>query len=142
LSAALNQTRETTPMKTIPLHTEHTLSFPTNETHSAHAYGNIGVHIVATVSLIAFAEETSGQLLFPFLDTSEISVGSLVSIKHKAPAPIGSTIVVHSRLIEQRENKMMFSIQAFHNQRLLLEGTHGRVILNRIQMPSQSAEEK
>jgi len=130
----MDETQENTKnhMQKIPLQTSKTLSFETNEKHSAHAYGNIGVHAIATVTLIAFAEETSGQLLQPFLEENEISVGTLVSIKHKAPAPIGAQIVVHSKVIQQQKNKVMFSIQAFHQETLLLEGTHGRVIQNRL----------
>jgi len=130
----MNETQENknSGMQKCPLHTSKTLSFESNEKHSAHAYGNIGVHVIATVALIAFAEETSGQLLKPFLEDDEISVGTLVSIKHKAPAPIGAQIIIHSTLIQQQKNKVMFSIQAFHQETLLLEGTHGRVIQNRL----------
>ena len=119
-------------MQIIPTNTTNTLDFHTEEKHSAHAYGNIGVHVVATVALIAFAEETSGQLLHPFLEADEISVGTLVSIKHREAAPIGAHITVHSQLIEQRKDKFMFAVQAFHQDKLLLEGTHGRVVRNRL----------
>ena len=119
-------------MQIIPDNTTKTLEFHTEDKHSAHAYGNIGVYVLATVSLIAFAEETSGQLLRPFLETDEISVGTLVSIKHRAAAPIGVRITVHSQLIEQRQDKLMFAVQAFHQDKLLLEGTHGRVVRNRL----------
>ena len=119
-------------MQIIPINTTNTIHFLTDEKHSAHAYGNIGVHVIATVALIAFAEETSGQLLRPFLDPDEISVGTLVSIKHKAAASVGVQITVHSQLIEQRHNKLMFAVQAFHQDQLLLEGTHGRVVRNRL----------
>ena len=114
-------------MQNIPLETTHEITFPTEEHHSAHAYGNLGVHVVATVSLIAFVEQTCGQLLLPFLE-DEISVGTIVSIKHKASAPIGAQIRSHATLIKQDGQKILFSVAVFYEDRLLLEGTHGRVV--------------
>tara|TARA_B100000683_G_scaffold224172_1_gene222325 strand:- start:20 stop:391 length:372 start_codon:yes stop_codon:yes gene_type:complete len=115
-------------MQNIPLQTTYEINFLTEEYHSAHAYGNIGVHVVATVSLIAFVEQTCGQLLVPFLEEDEISVGTIVSIKHKAPAQIGAQIRSHAILIKQDGQKLLFSVAVFHEDRLLLEGTHGRIV--------------
>ena len=115
-------------MKKFPLHTTHEIIFPTNESHSAHAYGNIGVHVLATVSLIAFVEQTCGQLLLPFLEPDEISVGTIVSVKHKAPAPIGAQVRSHAILVKQDGQKLLFSVAVYHQDQLLLEGTHGRII--------------
>ncbi|MAA80422.1 MAG: thioesterase [Deltaproteobacteria bacterium] len=115
-------------MRHIPLHTTHEILFPTKSSHSAHEYGNIGVYVIATVSLIAFVEQTCGQILHPFLEPDEISVGTIVSIKHKAPAPIGAQIRSHAKLIKQNKNKFLFMVTVYHKDRLLLEGTHGRVV--------------
>lgn len=118
-------------MSKIPLHTEYELLFSTEKNHSAHAYGNIGVYVIATVSLIAFVEQTCGQLLLPFLGANEISVGTIVSVKHKAPAPIGAQIRSHAILIKQDEQKVLFSVAVYHKDRLLLEGTHGRIVCSK-----------
>lgn len=115
-------------MHKIPSQIIHEIIFPTEDRHSAHAYGNIGVHVVATVSLIAFVEQTCGQLLLPYLESDEISVGTIVSVKHKAPAPIGAQIRSHAMLTKQDGQKQLFSVAVYHNDRLLLEGTHGRVV--------------
>ena len=115
-------------MQKVPLQTTHEIIVPTESSHSAHAYGNIGVHVLATVSLIAFVEQTCGQLLIPFLEANEISVGTIVSIKHKAPAPIGARVRSHATLITQDKNKVLFSVAVYDKDRLLLEGTHGRVV--------------
>ena len=118
-------------MHIIPSQTIHEILFSTEEKHSAHTYGNIGVHVVATVSLIAFVEQTCGQLLQPYLESDEISVGTIVSVKHKAPAPIGAQIRSHATLIKQDGQKQLFSVAVYHNDRLLLEGTHGRFVCSK-----------
>ena len=118
-------------MRQPPLNTTHEIIFPTAANHSAHAYGNIGVHVIATVSLIAFVEQTCGQLLLPFLDPTEISVGTIVSVKHKAPASIGAQVRSCATLIKQNKQKVIFSVAVYHKDRLLLEGTHGRVVCSK-----------
>ena len=110
---------------------EHELFFPTEEKHSAHAYGNEGVYVIATVALIAFVEQTCGQLLIPFLEPNEISVGTIVSVHHKAPAPIGAHIQSCAKLIKKEQQKLLFSVAVYHKDRLLLEGTHGRVVCSK-----------
>ena len=115
-------------MNSIPIHTAHELNFSTEECHSAHTYGNIGVHVLATVSLIAFAEQTCGQLLMPFLEQDEISVGTIISVKHKAPASVGAIILCRATLIQHEEQKSLFSVALYHKERLLMEGTHGRFV--------------
>ena len=123
-------------MPTIPLQTTHEIIFPTKDKHSAHAYGNIGVHVVATVSLIAFVEQTCGQLILPFLNEDDISVGTIVSVKHKAPASIGAHVRSHATLIKQDGQKLLFSVAVFHDDRLLLEGTHGRIVCSKSRISS------
>ena len=118
-------------MQKLPPNITNELNFSTDNRHSAHAYGNIGVYVVATVSLIAFVEETCGQLLFPFLGSEEISVGTLVSVKHKASTPIGSKIRCCVSLNKQDNHKFLFSVSVFNKERLLLEGTHGRVVCSK-----------
>jgi predicted thioesterase len=128
------------PMKEVPIHTSYDEFFQTDDRHSAHAFGNTGVHVLATVSLIAWIEQASGMLLKPFLDKHEISVGTIVSIKHRASAPIGIKIQAKSILVSQNKNKFLFSVQVMHEQRLLLEGTHGRVVCpqNLLSQPNTS----
>lgn len=115
-------------MISIPIPTDHTITFSTAAHHSAHAYGNIGVHVLATVSLIAFIEQTCGQLLAPFLARDNISVGTIVSVKHKAPALIGAKVECTATLIQQEGKKFLFTVVVHHEKRLLMKGTHGRVV--------------
>ena len=104
--------------------------FDTSEKHSAHAYGNIGVHVVATVSLIAFVEECSGRLLQSLIDKDERSVGSIVNIKHRSVAHLGVPVHVQCTISAYQERKVLFSCHVYQNNRLILEGSHGRVVLS------------
>ena len=106
-------------------------TFTTNERHSAHHYGNIGVHVVATVALIAFVEQCAGQLLANLLTEDLASVGTIVHIKHKAKADIGSHVLVRCAIQSKQQNKYLFSTQIFQDDRLILEGEHGRVVVSR-----------
>ena len=105
--------------------------FHTTDKHSAHHYGNIGVHVVATVSIIAFVEQCSGLLLASIIPNNKVSVGTLVHIKHRLPASIGTVIRVCCTIIEYNDNKIRFSVKAYDGERVLLEGSHGRAILSR-----------
>ena len=103
--------------------------FHTNETHSAHSYGNTGVHVVATVALIAFVEQCAGLLLKTVIKNDEISVGSIVNIKHRAVATLGTPIRVQCEICAYEQNKVLFSSKVYQNDLLILEGTHGRVVI-------------
>ena len=105
--------------------------FETNEEHSAHSYGNTGVHVVATVALIAFVEECAGRLLKSLIDEEELSVGTLVNIKHRSVATLGMSVRVQCTISSTQEKKVLFSCHVYQHNRLILEGNHGRVVLSR-----------
>ena len=105
--------------------------FETNEEHSAHSYGNTGVHVVATVALIAFVEECAGRLLQSLIGEDDLSVGSIVNIKHRAVATLGMSVRVQCTISSAQEKKILFSCHVYQNNRLILEGSHGRVVLSR-----------
>lgn len=117
-------------MKELPIGITYTQTFETTENHSAHAYGNTGLFVLATAALIAFTEEVCGQWLQQYLEPEEKSVGTIVSIKHRAAAFIGAQLTVSGTLLEQNKNKFLFSVRVCHEEHLLLEGTHGRVVCN------------
>ena len=115
--------------------------FETHSHHSAHHYGNEGVHVLATVALIAFIEQCCGLFLRSILPQNEISVGTLVNIKHRAPAKIGTSVRVSCQLTSIQETKVLFAVHVFDGTRLLMEGFHGRAIIHRDIFSSTSKEQ-
>ena len=115
-------------LKTIPKLLEHKMYFETDASNTAHAIRNVGVHALSTVSLIAFIEGCAGWSVVPYLDEGEVTVGTVVDVRHVAPAAAGTRVRVESILTRVENRKLMFETRAFDGERVLMEGRHGRVV--------------
>ena len=58
--------------------------------------GNAGVEAVATVALILWIEATCGELMEPYFEEGEASVGFGVAVDHTGPDFTGRPVEVHA----------------------------------------------
>ena len=108
----------------------HEIQVDTDASQTAHALGNPGVHVLATIFLIGFIEECCGLSVYPFLEKGYASVGTRVNIAHRAPAVAGTRLRICSRLIAIRGTHLSFEATVYDGERILMDGTHGRAIMN------------
>jgi predicted thioesterase len=106
-------------------------TFNVQSEHSAIVVGSGGVPVLATPWLIAFMERVAFQLLEENLPAGISSVGTDVSIQHKAPSPIGAEVRVSAEVLSVEGRRITISVRARDEQRLLAEGTHQRAIIDR-----------
>ena len=97
--------------------------------HTAAALGNPGIEVTATTALILFIEEVSGELLLPYLDDGEGSVGVRVEVDHLAPAFSGKPVSVRVSVDEVRKQRVMFSAEIYQGTTLVMKGFHHRVVV-------------
>jgi len=88
-----------------------------------------GRGVFATPAMIGLMEWASHLALEGRLPDGHTTVGYEVHVRHLAPAPPGSSIVVTSRLAEVNGNKLTFEVSCRLGETLIGTGTHKRAIV-------------
>ena len=83
----------------------------------------------STPAMIGLMEITSHRSLERLLPDGHTTVGYEVHVRHLAPAPPGSTIVVTTVLNEIKGNKLYFDVSCRQGDVLVGSGTHKRAIV-------------
>jgi len=85
--------------------------------------------VFATGFMIVLMEWTCAQLLEPYLDAGEGSLGTHVNVSHLAATPPGMTVTVDAEVAEVRGRKIIFNVRAHDGADLIGEGQHERVVV-------------
>jgi predicted thioesterase len=94
------------PPADTPTHGEATLVFTVAETDTARAVGSGDLDVLGTPVLLAWAEATTCAAAAELVKEGQTSVGTRVSLEHRAASPVGEVVRVMAR-------------QVFHDGRLL-----------------------
>lgn len=95
----------------------------------ASAIGNTGVDVVSSPWLVGVIEEASHRLVRDLYDPGEGTVGVHLDVAHLAAGLPGAEITAHARLIGVDGRRLRFEVEAFQQQRVLMRGTHERVLV-------------
>lgn len=106
---------------------EHTIERTVDERLITMHVGGKGVF--ATPAMIGLMEGASHKAVEERLPEGQTTVGYEVHVRHVAPAPPGSTILVTSRLTEVNGNKLLFEVTCRLGDTLIGTGTHKRAIV-------------
>lgn len=96
-----------------------------------HITSHTGTPILTTPEMIRLMERVSTQLVQPLLPPGYTTVGFEVHVKHRAPAPLGSTVRVWSCLKEIDETRLGFEVRVSLDEKLIGEGSHRRTVIPR-----------
>lgn len=88
-----------------------------------------GQGVFATPAMIGLMEGASHQAVEAQLPDGYTTVGYEVHVRHTAPAPPGSTVVVTAKLTEVNRNKLYFDVQCDLDGKVIGSGTHKRAIV-------------
>jgi fluoroacetyl-CoA thioesterase len=87
--------------------------------------------VFSTPAMISLMEGTCVQLVAPYLDENEQTVGIHVDVRHMAPTKIGQAVTVTVELLELKGNKLRFAVSASNDKKIKIgEGTHRRAVIN------------
>ncbi len=101
------------------------------ENHSAKNMGSGDLEVLATPSLVAFMENAAKNHLNTLLSADYGSVGSNININHIAPTLIGKKITIIGKITQVIKDKIIiFSLEAFENDKKIGDAEHTRVIIN------------
>src|SRR5437870_4803425 len=87
--------------------------------------------VFSTPAMIGLMEGTCVQLVEPYLDENEQTVGIHVDVRHMAPTRIGQSVIVTVEVLEIKDKKLRFSVSASNDQGVKIgEGTHRRALID------------
>lgn len=91
-----------------------------------------GENVFSTPSMIAEMEETCRLLLKEeFLqDEDWDSVGTLVNIRHLKATPVGTEVKLKARVIDVKDRRVTFEVDAVDKIEKIGEGQHERTVIN------------
>ena len=91
-----------------------------------------GENVFSTPSMIAEMEETCRLLLKEeFLqDKDWDSVGTLVNIRHLKATPVGTEVKLKARVIDVKDRRVSFEVDAVDKIEKIGEGLHERTVIN------------
>ena len=127
-------------MRDIPIGESHIEIFYPQKQHLASALGNHGVDVVATTALILFFEATSNNLVAPYYERQEVSVGTHVKVDHVAPAMSSMPISVSAVLANRQGRKLEFQLEAKQNDKLIMSGEHHRAVISDMRFSQSDSE--
>ena len=97
--------------------------------NTAAAVGSGALEVFSTPSMIALMEKASRELVQPYLEEGQSTVGTRLEVSHVAASPIGAHIHAESTLIEIDRRMLTFEVKAYADGELIGEGRHQRCII-------------
>ena len=87
--------------------------------------------VLATPWLIAFLEGAAAKCVEAELPGTQITLGTLVNIRHLAATPVGMEVTCEVELTEIDRRRLVFAVRAWDDAGPICEGTHERFIADR-----------
>jgi fluoroacetyl-CoA thioesterase len=85
--------------------------------------------VFATGNMIILMEWVCAQLLAPYLDSGEGSLGTHVDVSHLAATPPGMTVTVDVECVAVTGQRVSFKVKAHDEVDLIGEGRHERFVV-------------
>ena len=96
----------------------------------ASAVGNVGAEVLSTHQVVLLMELASRKAIERFLPPGKMIVGTRISIRHVAAAPLGSKVRAESILKEIIGRRHIFDVAAYDEVDKLAEGQNELLILS------------
>ncbi len=114
-------------MRTPPkVGTTHETTFKVEQSHTVELAGGKLPAVLSTPSLVWFLEHTALDLMKPYLDEGEITVGIKVELEHLAPTPVALKVTCVARVVHTDGPVVSFQIEGRDPQELIAKGLHKR----------------
>ena len=98
--------------------------------NTAASVGAGGVDVFGTPMMIALMENASWRAVADYLDEGDVTVGTVVSVRHLAATPLGQRVRATAELIVIDGRRLVFSVEAYDEKRKIGDGQHERFIVN------------
>jgi predicted thioesterase len=98
--------------------------------NTAAAVGAGGVEVFGTPMMIALMENAAWRAVASSLEEGDVTVGTVVNVRHLAATPLGQQVRATAELIEIDGRRLVFKVEAHDEKRKIGEGQHERFIVN------------
>jgi fluoroacetyl-CoA thioesterase len=107
------------------------LELTVTDADTAQAVGSGDVPVLATPRVLALAEAATVRALARHLATGTTTVGSRIDLEHRAPTPVGRTVICHARLAKVDGRRLTFEIAVRDGEAVVAQGRVERVLVDR-----------
>jgi len=83
------------------------------EADTANAWGNAGIHVLASPRLLHWVESTIAQLWPGRVEAGQVLLGTEFHLHHTGPAVLGSTVTVRASVSEIDRRRYRYRFDAF-----------------------------
>ncbi len=97
--------------------------------NTAAAIGAGGVDVFGTPMMIALMENAASRAVADQLDEGQVTVGTVVNIKHLGATPLGQKVRATAELLEVDRKRLVFKVEAYDEKKKIGEGLHERFIV-------------
>ncbi len=98
--------------------------------NTAAAVGAGGVEVFGTPMMVALMENAAWQAVTDDLNEGEVTVGTIVNIRHLAATPIGQQVRATAELIQIDGRRLLFNVEAHDERQKIGDGQHERYIVH------------
>ena len=107
------------------------IGFTTDTATTAAALGSGDLDVLGTPKVVALCEEAAVVAVAGSLDAGSTTVGTAISISHRAPTAVGQSVVATAVVTAVGGRKLEFAVSVVEGHRTVADGTHTRVIVDR-----------
>ena len=98
------------------------------EENLACSMGSGSLRVLATPAVVALMENAAACLAQEVLGNDALTtVGTMISIEHVSPTPVGAEVTATATLLEQDGRTFRFEVRASDKKGEIARGTHTRV---------------
>src|ERR1700730_7210709 len=85
--------------------------------NTAAAVGAGGVEVFGTPMMIALMENAAWRAVAEHLEAGQVTVGTLVNVRHLGATPLGQQVRATAELIEIDGRRLLFKVEAYDEQK-------------------------
>jgi fluoroacetyl-CoA thioesterase len=104
-----------------------------DQKNTASALGSGALPCFGTPALVALMERAAVNAVRYHLDDGQETVGTLVSVRHTAPTPVGKRVHAEATVTAVEGRRISFTVTAADASGSVGEGTHERFVVDREQ---------
>jgi predicted thioesterase len=100
------------------------------EEHTAPQIGSGLVHVLATPVMINLMEAAALDAAEHLLPAGHQSLGIRIDVSHVAATPVGMRVRATAEVVDVKENRIVFRVEAHDEMDLIGEGSHQRIVVD------------
>lgn len=98
--------------------------------NTAAAVGAGGVEVFGTPLMIALMENAAWHAVVSGLEEGQVTVGTVVNIRHLGATPLGQQVRAIAELTEIDGHRLVFKVEAYDERQKIGDGIHERFIVD------------